>query len=74
MSADLVEEAFVRGQQLERLRCAAIVCPDCAKGVPLDERNSEHILETIQGYASWSRACLAKTILNPHGHSNAAQP
>lgn len=68
MSADTVEEAFARGQRIERLRCAAIVCPDCAKGIPLDGRNSDHVLETIQGYASWTRACLAKTILNPRGN------
>lgn len=64
MAQEILDEAFERGQRVERLRCARIVCPDCAKGVPVD-RGGEHILETIQGHASWSRTCLAKTILDP---------
>lgn len=62
---DIVEDAFDRGRQLERSRCAKIVCPDCAKGVDLDRRSWDHILETVQGHASWTRACLARTILEP---------
>jgi hypothetical protein len=61
MSQDLLNEAFERGQRVERLRCAKIVCPDCAKDVELAD--GIHILETIGGNVYWSRACLAKTIL-----------
>lgn len=60
---DIVDDAFERGRLIERERCARIVCPDCAKGVY--RQNGEHILETIQGHASWVRSCLANTILNP---------
>lgn len=60
---DIVEDAFERGRHLERLRCAKIVCSDCAKGIPVDK--GEHVLETCQGYTLHSRACLAQTILNP---------
>lgn len=67
MGQELLDEAFERGQRVERLRCAKIACPDCAKGVYLDERNGDHVLEAIQGHASWTRACLARTILNPMG-------
>lgn len=64
MSApDIIEEAFERGRRLERLRCAKIVCPDCAKGLAPDN-NGEHILEIIQGYAAHTRACLAHSILH----------
>lgn len=58
-------ESFDSGRRHEAQRCAKIVCPDCAKGVYLDH-TGEHILETIQGQVSWSRACLAKTILQAY--------
>jgi hypothetical protein len=63
MSApDIVEDAFERGRQLERRRCAKIVCPDCAKGIHRD--GDMHVLETVQGHAFHMRACLAATVLD----------
>lgn len=62
---DIVEDAFERGRQLERSRCAKIVCPDCAKNIWLDKDHRTHVLETIQGYTAHERACLAYTILHP---------
>lgn len=59
---DIVEDAFQRGRQIERERCAKITCPDCARGIPISS-NGEHILETIQGHVAHSRACLARSIL-----------
>jgi hypothetical protein len=61
---DIVEDAFERGRQLERLRCAKIVCPDCAKGVPINHKFG-HVIEWIEGHPYHSRECLAKTILSP---------
>lgn len=62
ITAQAVAEAIA----VERERCAKIVCPDCAKGINLDRSSWDHILETIQGHASWTRACLAKTIRGGH--------
>lgn len=61
---DIIEEAFDRGRRLERWRCAKIVCSDCAKGVPRDQKNRDHVIETIEGHAYHVRACLALTILD----------
>ena len=48
---DIVNEAFERGQRLERERCIKLICPHCASGNSVD-RNGEHILETIEGLSA----------------------
>jgi hypothetical protein len=63
MSGEIAEDAFERGRELERCRCAKIVCPDCAKGVKLD-KHGDHVLEWIEGNPYHVRVCLAKTIIS----------
>ena len=62
--ASMIEEAFARGRELERNRCARLVCQDCANGIWRGQ-NWTHIIETIQGHIAHERACLARSILEP---------